>query len=184
MNVPAPNEIKEMRKKIGLTQSDVAERAGLSQSMVARIESGSVDPRVSTLKKIIDVINSAQRSLVTAKDLMHAPVISVSPSDTIVKTVAMMEENGISQLPVLQKGVPIGCISESAIIGAMEEGKISRSMKNTVFDIMEEGFPTVSPSVDIETVVHTLHYHHAVLVMEKGQVIGVITKHDLITLLS
>jgi predicted transcriptional regulator len=49
---------------------------------------------------------------------------------------------------------------------------------------MEPGFPTVSPDTDIETVVSILHNNHAVLVMESGKVNGVITKHDLISLIA
>jgi predicted transcriptional regulator len=95
-----------------------------------------------------------------------------------------MEQYGISQVPVIAHGVPIGCVSESAIIAAMENGTIQRSMKNTVTDIMEEGFPTVAPSEKIDAIVHSLRNHHAVLVMNKGKVVGVITKHDCIRHLS
>jgi len=48
---------------------------------------------------------------------------------------------------------------------------------------MESGFPTIPPDIDIETVVHLLQQHHAVLVVGEGKVKGVITKHDLITLI-
>jgi predicted transcriptional regulator len=37
--------------------------------------------------------------------------------------------------------------------------------------------------MDIETVVRILQNHHAVLVMDAGIVTGVITKHDLISLI-
>ena len=49
--------------------------------------------------------------------------------------------------------------------------------------VLEPGFPTVAPGMDIETVVKILQNHHAVLVMEEGRVQGVITKHDLISLI-
>ena len=184
MNVPTPREIREQRVKLGLRQTEVAKKAGLSQSMIARIESGSVDPRVSTLSKIIAVLQEAEETVMRAKDIMHTPVISVTPSDTISHTVAIMEKYGISQLPVLSQGVPVGCISESAIIVAMEEGHISKKEQHTVCEIIEEAFPTAPPSVDLDTIVHILHNHHALLVLDKGKVVGVITKHDLIALIA
>jgi predicted transcriptional regulator len=49
---------------------------------------------------------------------------------------------------------------------------------------MEPGFPTVPPESDIRTVAHLLHDHHAVLVVAGGKVAGVITKHDLISLIA
>jgi len=47
---------------------------------------------------------------------------------------------------------------------------------------MESGFPTVPKDTDIETVIRILEHHHAVLVMDGGRVAGVITTHDLISL--
>ncbi|KQC03083.1 MAG: transcriptional regulator [Methanoculleus sp. SDB] len=183
MHIPTPAELKAKRVMLGLKQSEVAKKAAISQSMVARIEAGSVDPRVSTLTKIVDVLQVAERSAITAGDLMHEPVLSVVPDESVTRTVQMMEENGISQLPVIEHGVPVGCISESAIMNAIEEGRIHKTQCHTVSDFMEEGFPTVSPHVDLDTLVHLLHSHHAILVVEKGKVRGVITKHDLISLI-
>lgn len=114
---------------------------------------------------------------------MHSPVLSVLPSNSIGEAVQMMEENGISQLPVIKNGIPVGCVSESAIINAMEEGRLQRTQDHSVADVMEEGFPTVPPSLDVDTIVHLLHNHHAILVVEKGIVKGVITKHNLISLI-
>ncbi|KUG20884.1 putative transcriptional regulator with c-terminal cbs domain [hydrocarbon metagenome] len=183
MNIPTPAELRAKRSLLGLKQSDVAERAGISQSMVARIEAGSVDPRVSTLAKIVDVLKEAEHSIVTAEHVMHAPVMSVSPTDPISMAVDIMGRNGISQLPVVENGVPVGCISESAIINAIEQGRLQKTHQHSVGDYMEPGFPTVPPTMPIDTVVHILQHNHAVLVLDKGRVQGVITKHDLISLI-
>ena len=45
--IPSPEDIRRMRIRAGLTQKELAERAGVSQSLIARIERGSVDPRLS-----------------------------------------------------------------------------------------------------------------------------------------
>ena len=55
MHIPTPSEIRAKREMLDLTQSELARKAGVSQSMIARIEAGSVDPRVGTLDKIIKV---------------------------------------------------------------------------------------------------------------------------------
>lgn len=183
MHIPTPGEIRDKRIKLGLTQTDVAMRSNLSQSMVARIEAGTVDPRVSTLKKIVGVLMDAERSMITAGDLMHCPVMCVNSEKTLSSTIEIMEKYDISQIPVIDNGIPVGCISESAIINAMEEGRIMKTRDHPVSDFMEEGFPTVPPSTDIETIVHMLHSNHAVLVLDKGKVAGVITKHDLMSMI-
>ncbi len=183
MHIPTPSEIRAKRIMIGLKQADVAERAGISQSMVARIEAGSVDPRMSTLRKIIEILQNAEKSRIRAENIMHFPVISVQPNDSVATAVRMMEKNGISQLPVIEDGIPVGCISESAIISAMEENRLQKTQSHAVRDVMEDGFPTIPPSLDVDTIVHLLHGHHAILVVEQGKVKGVITKHNLISLI-
>jgi predicted transcriptional regulator len=41
------------RRRAGLTQRELAAIAGVAQSTVARIESGAIDPRVSTLDGLL-----------------------------------------------------------------------------------------------------------------------------------
>ncbi len=45
------------RKAANLTQTELAERAGLSRMTVQRLESGSLDPRLSTLQELVRVLN-------------------------------------------------------------------------------------------------------------------------------
>lgn len=43
------SQLKERRKELGYTQRDVAEKAGIPQSTLARLESGIISPRIDTL---------------------------------------------------------------------------------------------------------------------------------------
>jgi len=52
-HIPTSEEIKKARKESGKTQWDLAHLTGISQSMIARIETGTVDPKTSTMKKLI-----------------------------------------------------------------------------------------------------------------------------------
>ncbi|HXX55543.1 MAG TPA: CBS domain-containing protein [Methanoregula sp.] len=184
MHIPSPEEIRTRREALGMKQTELAKRAGISQSMVARIEAGNVDPRVSTLGKILAVLNSAGTKRVRASQIMHAPVLSVQPRDTIARAVDIIEKNNISQLPVIDQGVPVGCISETVIVKAIEQQRLHKTHAATVHDFMEPGFPTVPPDMDVETVINILQQNHGVLVVEGRKVLGVITKHDLISLIA
>src|SRR5512135_3075940 len=97
MHIPTPEEIRSRREALGMKQTELAKRAGISQSMVARIEAGNVDPRVSTLSKIILVLNSAEPRKIRAGQIMHTPVLSVQPQDAITQAVEIFEKNNISQ---------------------------------------------------------------------------------------
>jgi DNA-binding XRE family transcriptional regulator len=51
----------EQRKARGLSQSQVAERMGTTQSAVSDLESGGSDPRLSTLQRYARAVNAAIR---------------------------------------------------------------------------------------------------------------------------
>ncbi len=50
--------IIEARKQAGLTQEQLAERMGIKQPYIARLEGGSNNPSVSTLERIAEATNS------------------------------------------------------------------------------------------------------------------------------
>ncbi|MHB8510621.1 MAG: helix-turn-helix domain-containing protein [Actinomycetota bacterium] len=54
----AARVLRSARKRAGLTQRGLAERAGVAQPVVARIESGKADPRVRTLSKLLRACGS------------------------------------------------------------------------------------------------------------------------------
>lgn len=45
--------IREARKRAGLTQRELAERAGTTQSAIARVESGRADPGFETVRRLM-----------------------------------------------------------------------------------------------------------------------------------
>ena len=56
--------VYELRKKIlllrldeGLSQEDLAARAGMRQSVISRIENGESEPRIETVNKIAKALN-------------------------------------------------------------------------------------------------------------------------------
>ncbi|MGG2466367.1 XRE family transcriptional regulator [Paraclostridium bifermentans] len=51
------NKIKEARKKKGLTQSELAEKIGLTKHAIAKYEQGQREPNLTTLTKIIDELD-------------------------------------------------------------------------------------------------------------------------------
>lgn len=46
-------ELVSHRKKLGLTQAELAERSGLKQSAIARIEREGAIPRLDTFEKVV-----------------------------------------------------------------------------------------------------------------------------------
>ena len=56
--------IKAWREYFGLTQKQLAERAGIKQPALARLETGKSTPRTSTLKKLADAMDLSIEQLI------------------------------------------------------------------------------------------------------------------------
>ncbi|MFH1328538.1 MAG: CBS domain-containing protein [Candidatus Bathyarchaeota archaeon] len=182
LKVPTRDEMKKARKSVGLTQKELARRAGVSQSLIARIEAEKIDPRMSTLNKILTAITSL-RGRKTALDIMHSPVISVEVTNTVRKAVELMEKRGISQMPVLEDGSVLGSIQEATLIKTILQSRDAKDVFNSdLRSVMEESFPIINSTTSIEDVLaFFIHEKPAVLVMDHGKIIGIITKINIIT---
>jgi predicted transcriptional regulator len=167
-------DIKTARVRLGITQMQLAKEAGVSQSVIAKIESGRIDPSFSTAQRIFSALEQRRMSnSPKAIDVMHPSVISVKPSDTVAEAVKIMRKYAISQVPVFDAQV-VGLITESTIIAHMHE------LEHKVEDIMEAAPPTVPLAADLLVVSGLLQHYPLVLVVEKGNLVGLITKSDII----
>ena len=62
------NKLLSIRKKAGLTQSEVAERANLSDRTYADIERGTVNMRIETVLKICEALHITPDMVLTTED--------------------------------------------------------------------------------------------------------------------
>ncbi len=182
MRIPTRAELRKRRLELGMTQREVAERAGISQPLVARIETGGVDPRVSTLTKIVEVLNSAGRDPGwTARDVMTDDVVSVRPKDSLQKAASVMNKGGFSVLPVMEYGRVVGSITERKLVEEMSRGEEIRDLaKQRVATIVQPAPPQVSPDADVDALSRLLDDHSILMVMENGRSLGVVTKADIL----
>lgn len=174
-------DIRRLRKMMGLTQKKLAKKAGVSQSLIARIEKNSVDPRLSTVRKILGALSLIKEGKI-AKDVMHSPVITIKSTDIIRKAVELMRKHNISQLPVLKEKFMVGSVKESTIIHRITRGgNIRKVFFTPIYNIMENPFITINPSMGIDEVLSIMSSGHpAVLVIDKGTLVGIITKIDVL----
>jgi len=179
-SLPTPEEIRKLRKRAGLTQKELARRAGVSQSLIARIESGSVDPRLSTLRRILQALEEYVSEQLTAKDVMASPVISVKTDTPIEKVIEIMWEHGISQVPVVNKeGMVVGTVFERVLVDTLFKYK-EKALNKLAGDVMSSPLPMVSPDENLHTVARILRAGSpAVLVTSGKELIGIITNSDL-----
>lgn len=51
-------QVVQLREKLGLTQAELAERCGIDQGDISRIERGSVNPTTRTLQRLADALDA------------------------------------------------------------------------------------------------------------------------------
>ncbi len=181
--LPSIEEIARKRKTLNLTQKELAQKAGVSQSLIAKVEAGVLDPSYSNAKAILETLEGLERKKgKDAEMIMKTPVFSVEDGEKIGKVLSIMKARGISQMPVVAKdGRAIGSIGEENILALVEKGYgSSEMMRMGVKEWMGHGFPQIGPKTSHSTVVSLLKENKAVLVVEKGEILGIITKMDLV----
>lgn len=54
--MPALTRLRELRQRAALTQSELADRAGVARTTVLRLEAGSPNPNPSTIRRLARVL--------------------------------------------------------------------------------------------------------------------------------
>lgn len=68
--------LREARRRADLSQRELAARAGVPQSTVARIETGVIDPKASTLRRILRACGA---------DIEAMPVLGEGVDRTLIR---------------------------------------------------------------------------------------------------
>ncbi|MCS7095514.1 MAG: CBS domain-containing protein [Candidatus Bathyarchaeota archaeon] len=183
--LPQIDEIARKRKMLGLTQKELAKLAGVSQSLIAKLESGKINPSYDKVKAIFDALEKLETNLdVRVSDVLHNKVVGIQKNEPVAKAVKLMVEYGFSQLPVFDGESVVGSISEKTLMRKLLSTKdFTKISLQPVECIMEEGFPQVGKNTPIKVVSSLLDVYPAVLVSEKGKIVGIITKADLLKVL-
>jgi predicted transcriptional regulator len=165
-----------------MSQKQLANLAGVTQSMIAKIESKNISPSYVKTKAIFDTLESLERRNETkAKDICHGKLASVQAHDPITRAVHLMRETGFSQLPVFNGNQVVGSITEKTILQKLVSSPNPDIIsKRDVDTIMDDAFPTVNELTPVSMVSTLLQYEPAVLVLRRGHVLGIITKADLL----
>jgi predicted transcriptional regulator len=178
-----PRQLKRIRTQLGFTQGALAEAAGVSQSIIAKIEAGSVDPTYKTLSAISRALNAdTSKQGRKAADVMTSPVIGVQAGDKIKDCAELMKKMGFSQVPVFSGQRIVGTITDSHIVSLLSEAKDPRKvLDEEVGNHIQPVFAVVGKDTPVQALYSLFRYLPAVLVGSGDKVEGIITKVDLLT---
>ena len=116
-------------------------------------------------------------------DLVHT-----HPNETIAEAVHILQEYGVSQMPVVRAEPPIvaaevaGSVSERALLDALFAGHAK--LTDQVEQHMSPPLPTIGSTEAAREAVALLEKADAVLVQEDGKPVGVLTRQDLLAYLA
>ncbi len=176
------SSIKERRKKLGWTQKELAERSGVSQSTITKIERSEMEPSYSIAVKIFNALDEGEREKhkgKKARDLMNPNVITLAPKDRVKRARELMKEYGISQIPVVDGNNIVGMITETSILEGNEKHGAAIS-DFLIEDVMDPPPLAVRKGTHISAVIELLKQEQALLVIENNEILGIITRADVI----
>lgn len=119
----------------------------------------------------------------TLPDLVHT-----HPSETVRDAIGILREYGVSQMPVVGAEPPVmagevaGSVSERELLSAVFEGRAN--LADAVGLHMSPALPMIGAGELVSALAKALRDWDAVMVVEEGKPVGVITRHDLLGFLS
>jgi len=141
------------------------------------MESGLLDPSYSKTKRLFSTLDSLRHiNEKKAKDVMEKKLVTVDSHAEIRHAIGMMKRYSISQLPVLAHDEVIGLVSESDMLDALVNHKSVRK----VSEVMQDNPPSVSTNTSIDVVLNLLKFYALIAVKDKGKLVGVITRSDIL----
>ena len=116
-------------------------------------------------------------------DLVHT-----HPSETVRDAIEILREYGVSQMPVVGAEPPVmagevaGSVTERDLLSAVFEGRAA--LADSVAQHMSDPFPLIGAGETVSDATKALGESDALMVVEEGKPVGVITRHDLLGFLS
>ena len=110
-------------------------------------------------------------------------IVTIDCEQSVLQAINTIKSLNISQIPVTQKGMIIGKITESDILSSVLENPALRS--GSVKDIMTSSFPFVDLNTSIDKITSIINKDNmAVLVEDELGEIEIITQYDIINAIS
>lgn len=117
------------------------------------------------------------------KDLLKVrgarKLVTISPDATAEDAIKLLQSTGISQLPVLKDGKPVGSVQEVTLARILHDNRDPNQVR--IGEVMARALPALETSVHLDEAYRLLLAGNTgVLATDNGQVVGIITRIDLI----
>ena len=127
---------------------------------------------------------------VTVGDVLHRKagtipaLVHTHPNETVADAIAILREYGVSQMPVVRAEPPVmaaevaGAVVERDLLQALFTG--AASLTDSVEEHMSDSLPMLGAGEAVSAAVDKLRSSDALLVVDDGKPVGVVTRTDLL----
>ena len=126
--------------------------------------------------------------ILAARDASLPSLVHTHPDETVRQAIAILREYGISQMPVIKHEPPV-VLAE--VVGGVTERDLmdcvfgdSSMLDRGVSDVMGEPLPTIGAGEQVQVAVGRLEGAAALVVLDRGHPVGVITRSDVLATLA
>lgn len=123
------------------------------------------------IKNLGDI--SIQKRSGTFKELVY-----LDADDKVKDAIHILNENGFSQLPVIEKNNSVGTIRESKLLAKILENP--SILDDRIEQFMDESLPVLDNKTSLSDLKKHLTVSTAVLVSEYNRIVDIVTRYDLI----
>ncbi len=173
-------EIRKRRISLDLSLGELARAVGRSDATISRIERGQIRPSYELVQKILSYLEELESHAsphLRSRDVMKRDVTTVDGISLVGEAARVMEKGGFSQLPVVEGGRVTGAVSESSLLRALAQ---PNGRRVRVHDVQEEAYPQVGEDFPADLLASILTRYPAVLILNRGELRGIVTRIDLI----
>ncbi|QLG51005.1 CBS domain-containing protein [Natrinema halophilum] len=168
------DQLRSLLDEQGLTQKQLAEKTSIDPSHVSRSLNGEREASYEKIYRMWKVLKQEAEDTVTAEEVMVPEIEWVYPDETVGEVGKRAMEMAYTQFPVREEGDHIGWITTERLAGEDSDSPI-RPL------VHREGFTTVPPYLDVETIQEHLNgEYRAMLVEDEGEFLGIVTPYDLV----
>ena len=107
-----------------------------------------------------------------------AELVFVGPGETVENALTMMNENGVTQIPVLEDHQSVGSLRESHLLAELLKDRDLLNAK--VRDVMDKSFPVVDVDTSFGDIKNKLTKSPAVLIEDFKRITAIITRSDVL----
>jgi cystathionine beta-synthase len=106
-------------------------------------------------------------------------LVTIAPDATAEQAIQLLEATGISQLPVMDAGKPVGSVQEVTLVRVMHDASDPNAVR--IGDVMARPLPTVDVNTHLDEAYRLLLAGYTgVLATSDGAVVDIVTRIDLI----